>query len=331
MTEQALALIAMLQSMVPPDARLIMCQFPGDPDTVQDSRKWRPRSWNDSLFQPDWNIYLCVSAMGRGGVDGRFRRAKECWQGGLCFMIDDLGTKLPLGLVDRLAPTALVETSPSNFQAIYVFDKLLDNIGIQEALINNFVEVHCPDSRDPGQKGVNRVFRPPLGINGKGKHLHPDGTAWRVRLAGFNPDCRYSPEQIAEAFGVGLELPQRRFRSDRAVGDRDARVIFFNEVFGILKSSGVVKMLSDGRAFNRAGWAQISCPWRNNHSRRGDTGAAIRWPDAENDFNGAFRCHHGHCEGRGWRDLVEFLEDELNARDRKLHEHSGTANEWNLR
>jgi RepB DNA-primase from phage plasmid len=321
MTPDAAAFVELLQEMVPPEARLILCQFPGDPDKVDDSRKWRPRSYQPFMVQDDWNVYLCLSAMGRGGVGNKFRRTKECWQGGLCFMVDDLGTKLPMSLIDRLPPTALIETSPKNYQAIYVFSSRVDDMAKQEALINNFVEVHCPNSTDPGQKGVNRVFRPPIGVNGKAKYRSAKGE-WRVRLAAFNPECRYSPERIAEAFGLSLEKPPQRFRSDRVVGDRDMRMKFFNEVVGILKKAGALKVQSDGRAFNRAGWAEVTCPWIDGHSLSADTGAAIRWPEADNDYHGAFRCHHGHCEGRGWRDLVESLDEAFRELDRQTNENA---------
>ena len=74
------------------------------------------------------NVYFCVSGM-RKGDDGRWRRSKDNFAGGLCLMIDDLGdgpgSRAPLSTIKALKPTALVETSPSNYQAIYLFDGLV--------------------------------------------------------------------------------------------------------------------------------------------------------------------------------------------------------------
>lgn len=303
--------IGLLEKMVPPEARLILCQFSGDPDTVDDSTKWRPKVWKQALIQENWNIYLCVSAMGRGGVGDKFRRTKECWEGGLAFMVDDVGTKLPMSLVEKLEPTALVETSPGNFQAIYVFDTLVEKVADQEALINNFVDRYCGEEgkKDPGMKGINRVFRPPFGINGKAKYKGEDGRPWRVRLRRFNPEARYTPQAIAAAFGITLEVPLPTYRSNRKPGDREARIEDFRRIFELILSAGIVKDKS--RPFNRAGWAQVHCPWRDGHTGRADTGAAIRWPATDNDFYGAFRCHHGHCEHRTWSDFCQFVADGL--------------------
>lgn len=313
-----IAFVQLLQSMVPPDARMILCQFPGDPDEVDDSVKWRPKVWNVDLIQPNWNIYLCVSAMGRGGIDGKWRRTKDCYQGGLCFMIDDIGTKLPMSLLDMLPATTVVESSQPtaarpthSLQAIYAFDRLVEDAAKHDALISNFIAAHCPDGIDTGMAGINRVFRPPFGINGKAAYKDENGKPCRVRMRSFDPTARYSLEQIAEAFGITLVPPKPKYKSNRKPGDRDDRIQYFNAVILQLRKLGMLKHSGD-RTFNRAGWAQIHCPWRDGHTKNADTGASIRWPDPDNDFNGAFRCHHGHCEGRTWRDLTDILND-LNA------------------
>ena len=33
-------------------------------------------------------------------------------------------------------------------------------------------------------------------------------------------------------------------------------------------------------------------------------------PAPENDYYGAFRCHHGHCINRGWADLTEWVNEQ---------------------
>jgi hypothetical protein len=39
-------------------------------------------------------------------------------------MVDDLGTKVPWEAIGGFKPTALIETSPDNFQAWYVLDQV---------------------------------------------------------------------------------------------------------------------------------------------------------------------------------------------------------------
>lgn len=309
--EAAHQFVGILEQMVPPEARLIMCQFSGDPDTVTDATKWKPKVWKSALVQEGWNVYLCISAMGRGGIGDKFRRTKECWEGGLAIMVDDLGTKLPLELIDKLEPTALIETSPSNYQAIYVFSALVDRLAEQEALINNFVERYAKEEgkRDPGMTGINRVFRPPFGINGKAKYRDEKNKPWRVKLTRFNPAARYTPQEIADAFGITLDAPLRNFRSTRKLGDRDARIADFERLVTHLLRSGVLK--NRQRPFNRAGWAEVHCPWRDNHTNGADNGASIRWPAEDNDYNGAFKCHHGHCEDKTWSDFTQMVTDQI--------------------
>jgi hypothetical protein len=36
----------------------------------------------------------------------------------------------------------------------------------------------------------------------------------------------------------------------------------------------------------------------------------VREPASENDWYGAFRCHHGHCLGKGWKDLTDWVNEQ---------------------
>ena len=71
----------------------------------------------------------------------------------------------------------------------------------------------------------------------------------------------------------------------------------------MIRGAGMIKR----EEADYSGWIQITCPWTDDHADGADTGAAIREPAEENEFYGAFRCHHGHCADRGWRDLTEWL------------------------
>lgn len=287
-----------MNRFVPDDARMMMCQFRGDP-YADIAGKWKARVLNDvGMIDEGANVYLCVSAMQRN-QRGEFRRRKENFAGGLLLMIDDIGTglgaKFPMSVLDALPPTAMIETSPDNFQAMYFFDRLIDDLKTFDALIRAFIHKQFL-GQDTGQAGVNRVFRPPAGVNGKPKY-----GGWKVRMTEWHPERRYSVEEIVKAFG--LELIRERRPPRGATGGKGDAIRNFTLVRGQLRAAGMLK----SELHDYSGWAEIQCPWVANHSDGVDNGAAIRLPDEENAWQGAFRCHHGHCEGRGWRDLTDWL------------------------
>lgn len=291
-----------LRRYVPQDARVLYCQFRGDPneDTPQ---KWRARVLNNpDAIDDKANIYVCVSAMRRNDR-GEFRRRKENFAGGLCLMIDDLATKTPMESIASLPPTAMIETSPGNFQAIYMFDRLETDQAKFDALIRAFIASDYISGADPGMAGVNRVFRPPAGVNGKPKY-----GGWAVRLAAADYSRRYSIDTIADAFKLTL-IKENRRRHDPAIiaGEKGERMRLFVEVRRMLRSAGMLKRAEP----NMAGWTDIHCPWTGHHTGGADSGAAIREPDDDNEWFGAFRCHHGHCIGKGWRDLTEWTTEEV--------------------
>ncbi|RPI08347.1 MAG: hypothetical protein EHM65_10430, partial [Acidobacteriales bacterium] len=154
--------LAEMKRLLPSDGRVMMCAFRGSPE--DDLRgKWRAQVLNyaDQVDEMA-NVYLCVSAM-RKNARGEFRRRKENFAGGLLLMIDDVGdgkgSKFPLALLNPLPPTALIETSPGNFQATYFFKELVTDLVEFDALIRAFIERQFL-SNDTGMAGVNRVFRP---------------------------------------------------------------------------------------------------------------------------------------------------------------------------
>lgn len=294
--------LTQVNSNVPDHARLMISQFRGDPnDDVP--RKWvaKPLTRLRQL-DSEANIYLCVSAMQQNDR-GEFRRRKANFAGGLLLMIDDLGSgkgaKFPLEMVDALPPTALIETSPDNYQAVYIFSELVTDRQKFENLIKGFIEKQFL-GKDTGMAGVNRVFRPPYGINGKAKY----GGNFRVRLERWNPENLYTIKQIAQAYKIDLNRASAKIPRG-ATSDKASLIENFILVRSSLRAAGMIKKEDS----DLEGWIQIRCPWVSNHTAQKDNGAAIRIPDEENGFNGAFRCHHGSCADKHWRDLTQWLSD----------------------
>jgi hypothetical protein len=291
-----------MRKFLPEDSRILFCQFRGDPhDDIQG--KWAAKVLNNPDAMDDFaNVYLCVSAMKKHPRDG-WKRRKENFAGGLLLMIDDVGSgagsKFPLSHLDALQPTALIETSPSNFQAVYMFDGCITDESKFNALIDSFVKARFLDN-DPGMKGVTRVFRPPYGINGKEKYK-TDGKPFKVRLAEWHPENRYSYEHICEAFELQpiRKIERRVFTHSADLLDRTAA---FKETYLLLKSAGYVK----GQDDRDHEWIHISCPWKDGHTGGVDNGAGLTMPSEHNDWYGGFKCHHGSCSERGWRELTDY-------------------------
>lgn len=294
-----------MKRFVPSEGRVMMCAFRGDPN-ADIAGKWRAKVLNTTdLIDEKANVYLCVSAM-KKNERGEFRRRKENFAGGLLLMIDDIGSgkgaKFPMSVLDPLPPTAMIETSPDNFQAMYFFDSLVEDMDEFDALIRAFIQRQFLGT-DTGQAGVNRVFRPPAGVNGKPKY-----GGWNVRCTDWHPERRYSVKEIAKAFKLSL-VKARPIPRDvgMATAAKAESIRAFIDTRAMLRAGGFLK----SEVADYSGWIPVRCPWTADHTDQADNGAAIRLPSEENRFVGAFRCFHGHCETRGWRELTDWLLDEI--------------------
>ena len=301
---------------IPKGSCVMYCQFRGDPNAEQRG-KWRSRPLTKlSDLDDKANVYLTVSAM-KQDENGRIRRRKENFAAGLLLMIDDLGdgpgAKFPLSIIDKLEPTCLIETSPDNFQAIYMFDHPVENQKTFDRLIKAFIEKEFLGG-DPGMAGVNRVFRPPIGVNDKPKY-----GGWTVKGNSPKWSNRYSVEEIAKAFDLDM-TPSRRVPHGATVSKPD-NIRAFIDTRRVIRSAGMLKSEEP----NADGWIDIRCPWTEEHTGGVDNGAAIREPAEENDWYGAFRCHHGHSDGKGWKELTQWLNDQI---EEVLASINKNAPEW---
>jgi len=232
---------------------------------------------------------------------GEYRRRKENFVAGLLLMIDDIGTgpgsKFSLERLSAAEPTALIETSPGNHQAVYMFDQPVLDASEFDALINGFINKQFL-GKDTGMAGINRVFRPPFGVNGKAKY-----NGWHVQCVAWRPQHRYSLPALAEAFGINVQSQPAVHVPRGATISKADSIRAFVAVRKALREVGMLKE----SAPDLSGWQDVVCPWTANHTDQADNGAAIREPAEENGWTGAFRCHHASCAGKGWRELTEWL------------------------
>jgi len=311
-----------MRTGVPDEARIILCQFRGDPAPDNPIKwKWKPHVLNDvSQIDEKANVYLCVSAMKRN-ERGEFRRHKRNFAGGLLLMIDDIGTgkgaKFPMSIIDPLPPTALIETSPDNYQAIYIFKEPITDPEYFDRLIKAFIKKEFL-GKDTGMAGINRVFRPPAGINGKPKY---DG--WAVRLAEWHPENRPTPEQIIKSFDLVLPRKSNRVIVNAHI-DKAEQIRAFLATHEVIRGAGMLK----AKSYDLGGWQDIRCPWTDDHTGSVDNGAAIAIPSEENGWTGAFKCHHGACEKKVFRDLTEWVNDEVAHMLAMVNDQAGEFNDY---
>lgn len=289
----------------PAGERLILQVLPGDPGTAKDTA-WRPRPWRPGEELPvspeRTNGYVAISSFGRA-PDKSWRRQKALFIRGRMIMIDDVGTKVPREKAAVMAPSWIVETSPGNEQWIYLLENGATERELMDSVLDGLVaQALAPtDMKDPGMKGVTRVARIPGFINGKPKYggdfrvkwLKRDGkptTLHKIRLAFDLKATQWKP-----ADRTAVNLPREELIP---------RMEAFNHVVRIAKGFG---LLENG-VRNAGGWQRVRCPWENEHSQSKD-GADIREPAVENEFFGAFKCFHGHCDGRGWREFTDVLDN----------------------
>ncbi len=243
------------------------------------------------------NNFIAVSSFLPDEI-GKRRRRKVQFAAMHAVLIDDVGTGASAKVNPRkirLKPTVAIETSPGNRQYWYRLDPPITDRALGERLVDRMIKAGLTsDGTDPGMRGVTRYGRLPVGTNNKPRASGP----WRHRVAAINAGLAYTADEIGAAFGLDL-TPDPAPR----LGRPPKRPDVLEDLVGRVEAAGLYKAPLSG------GWYDVTCPWVHTHSGGIDTGTAIAEPSAANNWAGGFRCHHGHCEGRGVRDLYRFLEE----------------------
>ena len=199
---------------LPDGAAAMTCSLSGDPLTARRGA-WFARPWTFGMTPPvraSRNNYVSIGAVYADPVLGEYRRRKANFARLLAVMVDDLGSKLPMHHVERLAPSALIETSPQNFQAFYFLMPcaVTDSGERSTQLIDVMIKQGLAADTDPGMAGCVRLGRLPVGINGKAKYRR-DGRPFYVRLARWSPDRRYRVEDVTRVFEFDLTSQSPKF------------------------------------------------------------------------------------------------------------------------
>lgn len=290
-------------STIDDNAAAILAGFVGDPyKPPQFAWSRRPWAFGEPLprdIHHDANTYTAVSSF-RADETGQYRRRKSQFARLHAVMVDDILTKVPLGII-RLPLSVLIETSPRNFQGYWFITPSdgADNGDVSARLLEALVDAGMSsDGSDPGMKGVTRYGRLPVGVNGKSKYVEQLGHAFRVRLTEWNPERRYTVEEIATAHGLDLTV-RSTAPKPLAPGEASRRVTNFEDLMQLIAVAGLYRE-------SHTGWHDVVCPWVHTHTDRAETGSAIREPAASNNWAGGFQCHHGHCTERTIADVYRW-------------------------
>jgi len=199
----------------------------------------------------------------------------------LFMMLDDIGTK---SKEPPLKPTAIVETSPGNYQWWYAYSE------------QPTVEEHCAaltaiaaaGYTDPGATNAVRNCRLPGSVNVK-----PGRGAFVCREVEFNKGVEYTLDQICAALEVTPAEVGNAQRITFRVKDTGN-----DNVFAWLNENSLVTS-----NVNQEGWCGVVCP---NHEGHTDGQIEARYCPMDRSFC----CYHAHCEHLDSRFFCDWVAEQ---------------------
>jgi hypothetical protein len=272
------------------DAHVVYLRFSDEP---LKRKSWPHTVWTGNDIEGGQNAYFGVATV-KPDDDGKLARRKNNFAGLYCVMLDDIGTKadtLPV------APSWLIESSPGNYQAGYIFAEPL-NLSDASALFKALTVANR--LTDAGGQNAVRWARLPVWINSKSTLAEP----FVYRLAEWAPEKRYTLDALVSGLGLDLEPHQPKRRNRKSAIDHDDGVFTpraeTNPVIAALKARDLYKRpLGSGKH-------DLTCPWVAEHTDQIDGGTVYYEPD-DNFIRGGFKCQHGHCAYRHMNELLTWL------------------------
>lgn len=269
--------------------------FPYDPGNIPKDKHliaWKGDYFSRYNLTPGFNQYFTISNF-YCDDEQQARRRKALFRHTPVIVLDDVKEKLSMDEVSKLPrPSWILETSAGSEQWGYILNKPCEDRGRVENLLDGLVANGlAPDGRDPGMKGVTRYVRLPEGSNNKASKL-VNGQPYKCQLRLWEPFNRVTIGQLAAPFAVDLNAVRREARVDGAAAVSDHPLVNIPEIIHIKE------VRSDGRF-------DIRCPWVQEHTNQDDSGSAV-FTNADGSIG--FKCHHGNCQHRTGRELLQFIE-----------------------
>ena len=215
----------------------------------------------------------------KGG--GKFKRRSEFIREHHILMMDDIVGKYPEPDYD---PTYVVETSKENFQFGFALDR-----GYAAKEYQPFLErMKKKDICDAGGLKLNQLARLPAGVNGK----EGPGHDFKVTLKEWNPEMRYSLDQLAEMFQLpaltGEDKQYVKFLGGQ--NPASAEEIAAHPILELINEhpDTGVRRIEEGKI-------HIQCPNHAEHDQfTGPKESTLMMGE-----NGSYlySCFHGHCNG----------------------------------
>lgn len=259
---------------------VFVSSIPGDPGNPAYGY---PRHTLSADEEPGFNNFFCVSQLVPSS-EGKVHRTPSSFGSLHVLVVDDVGTKLSKGRVEAILgrPSYIIESSPDNFQWGYKLDTPETDRARAEGLIRGLCDTFTPDVA-----GVNRLVRLPFGINGKPKYGTPSP---KTTLRYFDPDRTVTSDDMMKALDA----------SPLDVADFGDRPFPAADKDPVLKAMELQYHTIHYDQIKNPGIYPITCPWVSDHTDAIDNGSVYIAPTG-------FKCWHGHCQKKNFRDLREFL------------------------
>jgi len=269
--------------------------FKDDPGAIPPGKHlmaWRGNYFGQYSFGNDTNQYFTISTF-KADERGDARRRKSLYSATHCIVLDDVREKLSMAEVSKLpSPSWVLETSGGSEQWGYILSTPCTDRTKAENLLDGLVSNGlAPEGRDPGMKGVTRYVRLPDGYNTKASRW-VNGAPFKCRMLQWNPFNTVTLEQLASPFHVDLNAARRESRVDGASNIADHPLLQISDLIHVKEVRG------NGRF-------DITCPWVDEHTNADDSGSAVF---TNGDGTIGFKCHHGACQERTGRNLLDHIE-----------------------
>lgn len=272
--------------------------FAYDPNAIPKDKHliaWKGDYYSRYNLAEKTNQYFTISTF-YCDDQNQARRRKALFRQTHCIVLDDVKEKLSIEQVQKLPqPSWILETSIGSEQWGYILNTPCTDRNRVENLLDGLVANGlAPGGKDPGMKGVTRYVRLPDGTNNKASKL-VNGEPKQCSMLLWQPFNTVTMEQLATPFVVNLDALRREQRIDGASAINDHPLINIPDVIH------VKEVRSDGRF-------DILCPWVEEHTGADDSGAAVFTND---DGTIGFKCHHGACQHRTGKDLINFIDSKM--------------------